>query len=307
MKQIVSWKDVFISICSEIPLDISKIAVPYYIYSDNSCVEASNELVIELSDKNEIKWNKEEKRMIFSIIKLNDDVYKAIPVLLNVLIKLELQQRGMFVLHASSVVVDDRAILLFGSSGSGKTATAMHLGISKKAAFLSNGSTVVSFDGDECKVIGTYKPGIKIRKSTLMQYDDELCNKLFESCIDCNDYDRKIVLSPKQMQMIDGQEKIADISNIELYIIQLDSQNREAKIKKEYDYKVAMQIYEDLIRELDCAEVCVCINNQLVYVPSLDDESIYKKRIQFINYLMENHFCGTLMGGLDEVSRTLLR
>lgn len=306
MKRVISWKDVNIKVSSKCELDNNKLLIPYYKLSEDIDAVISKELVVELAEKNEIIWYEDKERMIFKVKKINDEVYKAIIVLINVLIKLELQERGMYILHASSVMVDDRALLLFGSSGSGKTATSMHLGLNKKAAFISNGSTVVAYDGKESKVVGTYKTGIKIRKSTLMQYDATLCDEIFGTAMDNNDYDQKIVLNPEEMHIINGEEKLGDINKIELYIIQLDSTNREAKLKIEYDYKVAMQIYEDLVREIDCAEVCVCLDNHLVYVPTLDNEILYRKRISFINDFMEKHFAGMLMGGLDEVCETLL-
>ena len=307
MNNIISWKTTRVKMVCECDFDIERVLPAYYGLEKNSDKDYSKEFVIKMADTNEINWNKKKSRVTLSVKKIDDDVYNAVIVILNVLIKLDLQEKGMYILHASSVAVDNRVLLLFGSSGSGKTATLIHLGLGNKAAFLSNGSTVVAYDGKECRVAGTYKTGIKIRKSTLKQYDTQLCNKIFGSDAEDNDYDQKKVISPEQMHIKDGLELLNENKEIEIYIIQLDKVNNEIQHNTEYDYKVSMQIYEDLSRELDCSEVFINIDGQLLYIPSFDDEELYKNRVDFINYFMKKHYRGTLMGGIDEVCARLLK
>ena len=307
MNNIISWKTTRVKMICECEFEIERVVPAYYNLEKNSDKDYSKEFVIKIADTAEVDWDKANNRLTLSVKKIDDDVYNAVIVILNVLIKREKQKKGMYILHASSVVVDNRVLLLFGSSGSGKTATSMHLCLAKKAAFLSNGSTVVAYDGKKCKVVGTYKTGIKIRKSTLKQYDIKLCDEIFGTDEKDNGYDQKKVLSPEQMHMKDGLVLLNDNNEIELYIIQLDKVNNEIHQNTEYDYKVSMQIYEDLARELDCSEVFVNIDGQLLYVPSFDDEGLYKNRVDFINYFMEKHYKGILMGGIDEVSVRLLK
>lgn len=307
MNNIISWKTTRVKMTCECEFDIERVVPAYYSFEKNSDKDYSKEFVIKIADIAEVNWDKANNRLTLSVKKIDDDVYNAVIVILNVLIKRDLQEKGMYILHASSVVVDNRVLLLFGSSGSGKTATSMHLGLGKKAAFLSNGSTVVAYDGKVCRVVGTYKTGIKIRKSTLKQYDTQLCNEIFGTDEKDNGYDQKKVLSTEQMHMNDGLELLNDNNEIELYIIQLEKVNNAIQQNTEYDYKVSMQIYEDLARELDCSEVFVNIDGQILYVPAFDDEELYKNRVDFINYFMEKHYKGLLMGGIDEVCARLLK
>lgn len=302
----ICWHNTKIRVCHDEEFDISRVVPPYYSLVTGDVDDCNKEFAIEKSDEIKIIWQEDKNRLVLAVTEINDDVYNAFLVLLNVLIKRDMQEHGMYILHASGVVKDNRVIMFFGSSGSGKTATALHLGLGRKAAFLSNGSSVVLFDGKKCKVIGTYKTGIKIRKSTLTQYDKNLSDNIFGSSSDGNGYDEKKVLSPEQLNMIDGEKLLNDDNDIELYIIQLDNMDQTLRYSTDYDYKVSMLLYEDLARELDCAEVFVNIDGQLIYVPSFDNEELYKKRVDFINYFMKEHYSGTVMGGIDEISSKIL-
>ena len=63
----------------------------------------------------------------------------------------ERQKESIFTLHASSVAIDKKGILLIGDGGSGKTA--ISLGMSRKydCEFISNDLSIVSYDKDSHK------------------------------------------------------------------------------------------------------------------------------------------------------------
>lgn len=103
--------------------------------------------------------------LTFYITMLNEKAYSAILVLLNLLIKHDLQEKQIYILHASSVISNGCLILLFGSSGSGKTIAALNLALNHHCKFVSNGSTAILYErGNLARAIGTYKTGIKSEK-----------------------------------------------------------------------------------------------------------------------------------------------
>lgn len=306
MDYFIKWKTVSIKVSCKCDIEIERCVSPYYEMEEYHGGKFDKEFIVLVSDVPQIIWKEEQGTLLLMTKAMSEDLYKAIAVLLNVLIKRVMQEKGMYVLHASSVVIDNRVILMFGSSGSGKTAMALNLGCKKGIAFLSNGSSVVKYEGDSFSVVGTYKTGIKIRKSTLKQYNTTLCNQIFGKSQDENDFDKKVVLLPEQMGMINGEKELRDNNIIELYIIQLDKIHPKIKQNKEYNYKVSMQLYEDLTREIDGAEVYVNIDGTPLFVPSFDNEILFKKRVEFINRFMRDHFEGTVMGGLNEVSDKLI-
>lgn len=307
MEQLVSWETVNIKICCDKNMDIKEYLPLYYEIKEYKGETFCKSIVVKTNKKPEIIWREEINTVIFCVRELSSEVYNAVNVLLNVLIKRTLQERGIYILHASSVIIDDRIVLLFGSSGSGKTAAAMGLACSEHVSFLSNGSTIVSYDGNTVKVCGTYKSGIKIRKSTLKQYDEDLCSRIFGQQDEEVNFDCKQVLSPAQFGFRDGRgQDVEQYDKIEFYIIQLDSLNTDLKHRTDFDYKLSMQLFEDLNREMNGSEVYISINNQPIYVPSFDNKQLCLNRIHFINYFMNHYFSGVLMGGLEELKTKIL-
>lgn len=307
MEKIVSFKNINVKISCDYIMDIEKYIPIHYEIKDYSDEKVSKTMIIKIKKNPEIKWNEEYNELTFYVNELNKQVYNSIIVLLNVLIKRALQEEGKYILHASGVIVDDRIVLLFGSSGSGKTATAMSLASCDNVSFLSNGSIIVSFNKGIVKVCGTYKKGIKIRKSTLKQYNKEICSKIFGQENDEKSFDCKMILSPEQMGFRNAMDKdIEKYDKIEFYIIQLDSLNTQLKHRIDFNYKLSMQLYEDLNREINGSEVYININNKPIYVPSLDTKELCINRINFINHFMKNYFSGVLMGGLQELQSKIL-
>lgn len=306
MECIVKWNEYGIRLACEEDMDIWEQIPPYYQLVNGQNTTFSKSIVVQVGESPEIIWS-EESILYLKVRNLTKEVNRAIIILLNVLFKRILQEEGKYILHASSVIINKRAVMLWGSSGSGKTATAMSLASNSGVAFLSNGSTVVRYDGESVKVLGSFKDGIKIRKSTLKQLDVSLAERIFVQQDNQLGFDEKKVLLPESFGYRSAKkEAIEAVQETELYIIHLNRRSMQVSLKAEYDYKTAMLIYEDLIREISGAEVYISIDGEQVYVPSFDNEKISLTRTNFINYLMEHHYKGMLMGKLEDVRKLIL-
>lgn len=88
------------------------------------------------------------------------------PFLTGPVLAILLHQRGAFVLHASAVVMDGRAVVFLGSKGDGKSTLAAHLQV-RGHQLISDDLVPVSFDGDR---IVTYPgfPRIKLFEDTIV-------------------------------------------------------------------------------------------------------------------------------------------
>ena len=84
----------------------------------------------------------------------------------------------------------------------------------------------------------------------------------------------------------------------QFYIIQLsnDQIGPDVMHRVDYDYKVSMQLYEDLSREINGSEVYIDLGNGSLFVPSLDNSNLCESRIRFVNEFMEQHYRGIFMG-----------
>lgn len=306
MEKIVINNQVKIKIICEQELNLKNHLSNYYQLKNGVSSDSDKSIRIMLGNKNQIVWEKQKGCITLFVTQLSKDVYNAINILLNVLIKITLQEKRIYILHASSVEIQNRDVILFGNSGSGKTATAIKLASNENVKFISNGSTIVSWNRKEIVVLGTYKKGIKLRKSTLAQLNPDLCNKLFDEELGESAYDCKILLKPEEMGFSNLGIDHLDTRSVEFYILQLEHSKNEILHNGLYDYKTAMMIYEDLTRDITAAEIYLSINGESIFVPSFDDKQLAIDRINFINFLLQNYYKGVLVGDINMIEKKLL-
>ena len=306
----VGWQNTYVSISCNIPFNLDQYIKPYYQLYRQPLGIVTKFLKIVVAHEEHIEWSEKNSTLTFYITMLNEKAYSAILVLLNLLIKHELQEKQIYILHASSVIANGCLILLFGSSGSGKTIAALNLALNHHCKFVSNGSTAILYErGNLARAIGTYKTGIKIRKSTLDQFNHTMSTALFPYQSQKNAFDQKRVFMPEELGIIPADEwELSKVSKIKFYIIQLsnDQIGPDVMHRVDYDYKVSMQLYEDLSREINGSEVYIDLGNGSLFVPSLDNSNLCESRIRFVNEFMEQHYRGIFMGKLHAVCNGLL-
>ncbi len=124
-----------------------------------------------------------------------------------------------------------------------------------------------------------------------------------------NAFDQKRVFMPEELGIIPADEwELSKVSKIKFYIIQLsnDQIGPDVMHRVDYDYKVSMQLYEDLSREINGSEVYIDLGNGSLFVLLLDNSNLCESRIRFVNEFMEQHYRGIFMGKLHVVCNGLL-
>ena len=274
MEIIAKFNNIKIMISSDCDLDLRGKLSNRYEIENGLHVKTDKSIKVIMDKKNYVCWREEESCLLFYVIKISEDVYNALNILIDVLIRRTLQEKNIYILHASSIAIENRNVILFGSSGSGKTATAIRLSLNKDVRFISNGSTVVSWNGETVTVLGTYKKGVKLRKSTLEQLEPNLCHELFDSNSKNNGYDCKTVLMPEEIGLRTCNKTEIFTNSIEFYVIQLEKTNYEIPYNNQYDYKKAMMLYEDLTKKITASDIYLLINGENVFVQSFDNKQI---------------------------------
>lgn len=152
----VGWQNTYVSISCNIPFNLDQYIKPYYQLYRQPLGIVTKFLKIVVAHEEHIEWSEKNSTLTFYITMLNEKAYSAILVLLNLLIKHDLQEKQIYILHASSVISNGCLILLFGSSGSGKTIAALNLALNHHCKFVSNGSTAILYErGNLARAIGT--------------------------------------------------------------------------------------------------------------------------------------------------------
>ena len=210
-----------------------------------------------------------------------------------------LQSHHIYMLHASCVIYNDNnALLLWGSSGSGKTSLATELCKNKNWSFYSNGSTLVEFQDGKFSVIGSMKRNIKLRYSSLIQQNPDMAHQFFPNlATEENGFDKKIVVSPEKLGLR-VLTSTFQVSNI--YVIKLIKENVREITYKPSD--ISMIFYNDLSRFIRLSDVYSLYSDdssQTIYIPFMDNQKLHNGRKEFINVLIRQNCVHGLYGDLS--------
>lgn len=126
-----------------------------------------------ISDKN-LDIIFDEKGIIFTFPEkdLGDE---TLGVLASRLIELENQEKNMFTLHSSAVEKDGKGIVLMGSSGSGKTTSAVDLCLNHGYNLVSGDLTLLGYNGNNFELIDGVKD-LHLRSEIAESYFNQRSN-----------------------------------------------------------------------------------------------------------------------------------
>lgn len=213
----------------------------------------------------------------------------------------ERQKEFTFILHASSIAIDRKGVLLIGDGGSGKTAIA--LGASKRydCEFISNDLSIVNHNknADKAFLLGSSKI-IRLRLTTVKLNFPDLIS-MFDDHTDPA-WTTKI---PVKFEVL-GLKTTSEPRLINaVFTVHLDSNPNEPVIlKRVSDIETQFALYENLSRIVRGSAISVFDSNKSImgYMPSLDTEELHQNRIDLINYLIKNVGVWNISGGnLDQI------
>lgn len=246
-------------------------------------------------------WDEESETMKIMYKEIDGSVFNALDILINSLMIRELEKKGRYVLHSSSIY-DYRtknALVLWGDSGAGKTTIMLDLVENYDFGFISNGSVIIKNGRDNFQICGTYKRNIKLRASSLYQYNAFEFEKFFKSN---SNFEKKDIL-PKDLGIKEWKNS-NQVNLVSCYFVKLC--NAPFNINTALNYRISMQLFKDISRHLKFSDLYLEINGKGVYVPSIDNKRLYKNRISFINNYLKKCFKGHIHGNLPEVTNFLL-
>lgn len=261
---------------------------------------------IYLDIENESVEFNEKDKMIFTAPydELNNN--ESLKTLIMTCVQWILQMKGLFMIHASCVAKDNEAMLLFGSSGAGKTSLAMDLCINKGYKFISNGSTILKLENGIVYAYGPVKKGIKLRYSSYSRMNLENAEKLFLSKKNRleDGFDVKLDVSVEQLG-IEQENKKTPVNKI--YTVKI--LNTESKLVNIDPYRMQLTLHQDLSRFLRCSSTYLIYGKKFEksqWIKGLDNEKIHKMRIELIRALVSDDVRGkSLYGDLYSISKLL--
>ena len=241
-----------------------------------------------------VTWDKEDNLLTICCVEIDNSVLKLVNTMINSLIIKELEHRKIYMLHASCVYSKqkNRLIILFGDSGAGKTTVMLDLIKKYDLEYVSNGSTLVEFTPSEIKILGSYKNGIKLRASSIREYDNLIFKKYFQ---DTSHLIKKEIF-PNELGLPLASFNNFNAPTISFYFIKLS--RSPFIINKDINYRISMTLYNDIVRHIKFSEYYVEVNNKSIFIPSLDSEELFQSRVSFVNHFLKNDYYGFIHGTL---------
>lgn len=228
---------------------------------------------------------------------------EVVKTLLNLISHYALQKDKKFTIHASSISLDGQAKLIYGSSGSGKTITALTSCFKHNARLISNGSSVVQIINDQPVVIGTHKKGLKLRQSSIKQSMPVLANALFNRDSDKSQFDRKRYMSPEDLGLM-SEPNHCPLDRF--YKIKL--QPGAMRQNTMDPYRTRLMLYEDISRLIRGSASLLLFGehaDRTIRIPDLDNQHIYSERTRLIEAIVSGHLGEALYGSPDECAAYL--
>lgn len=189
---------------------------------------------------------------------------------------------GRVVMHASAVSDGDRVWALWGNSGAGKTTLALGLRQRLGWALVSNGSLVVGLADGVPSAIGTVKRHVKVRNSSLRDQPGAPGG----GGSDSGGYEDKRDVDLGEF----GADRITLPLPIDrLIFVRLVAALPQAVLTELDPRRIAVQLYEDMVRHLHGGEAVVFGTDDRVLcsVPSAATEAAHRARVRLLAALTE--------------------
>jgi hypothetical protein len=218
------------------------------------------------------------------------------------------QVKSLFTLHSSALTIDNKGVLLFGHSGSGKTSVMLDLCRRFGGEVQSNDLTVIGHNilSDNIDIIeGTRE--IRLRFSSISKNFSDLV-PLFSDRTNISSWENKIIVTPEQLGL---RSVLVPKNLVSIFEIHLDSKEQDPLLVKEETGKsIQYRLYEDMSRIVRGSAISIFNrnNNILGYMPSLDTEEMHDKRVECIDCMVKRRGIISVSGGsLNDISKTIYR
>lgn len=245
-----------------------------------------------------IEWDEQSEKLSFCYRKLDNSVFNAIDHLINSIILREYEKRNVYMLHSSSVYIpkSNSIELFFGGSGAGKTTLMLELVRKYHCKYISNGATLVKLlNSGNFKVLGSYKKGIKLRASSLSMYDKTLYSNYFNELSSMN----KVETDPEDLNLNPYQQHSDSDVNLSLFFIKICQS--PLNVNRKINYRISMLLLKDISRHLKFSELYLEVNDIPIFIPSIDNEELFSKRVFFVNKILETCFQGYIHGEFEDM------
>ena len=221
------------------------------------------------------------------------------------------QERGEYLLHASALVRDGRAIVLFGPSESGKTTTALELCLEHGFQLFANNRARVGLrDGIPRLLYGD--PVFNLRRSSLQAYSESLAGRIFSN--DAADAKQKRRVEPAALGVeVAGpapQVAVFAFLALDAGALRAPADRLPAEITSRDAFRALSSLYQEItmrVRGSAFVPIALSPRSEQFFVPSLDRPDFVRARVRFLEALFASSTLLKIRAPLDHAVAELLR
>lgn len=260
--------------------------------------EGKNLPSLECRFKNlqKIKVNKDK----FFISGLFEDFLQShtVPYFIHYILELERAKKGRATIHAAAVSKNGKGVLILGKQGSGKTSIALELCRRHGYSLVGNDLVLAGLQKDKGYLYGGTKI-FRIRKTTIKNYNKDL--KKFFRPNDGDEWTHITIIEPQKLQ-VQKEKSVVPIHVIYYVHLYPPGHNFIAKKVDRFFSRIYLyQIFSEYIRGSAIIPLFGTDLRFSNYIPSLDTRETFRKRIRFINWIINNKNYKYIAGELTDI------
>lgn len=223
----------------------------------------------------------------------------TIPYFIHYILESERAKRGKTTIHAASVSKNGKGILILGKQGSGKTSVALELCRKHGYSLIGNDLVLAGIKGSSGYLYGGTKI-FRLRATTIKDYNQDL-ERFFKSRENNDEWTHITIVKPEEIQ-VTLEKSIVPIHAI--YYIHLYPPNHDLITEEVDRFFSRIYLYQAFSEYIRGSAIIPLIGKDLKfgnYLPSLDNENAFKKRIEFITWIINNENYRYVAGSLPDI------
>jgi hypothetical protein len=222
-------------------------------------------------------------------------LYGALPF-----IEVQLQKQGFVTIHASAVAFRQRAILILGKEGAGKTVTALTLCQKQGAKLIGNDLVVLGATGKaEPILIRGGTKFLSLRYESIRRSMPHLLNLFPAQGEDA--WLRKVTAEPSAANIDIHQEKITPLAKA--FLVHVDDTKEDLFVAAADTLVTRLYLNENFSRYIRGTSIALLGERlqYLGYLPSFDSKTLFAKRTSLIDRLLTEHLMQYVSGPLGKI------
>jgi len=261
--------------------------------------EAENSPSLEcvFGDQQEIEANEDGSFFISGLFKEFAESH-TIPYFVHYILESERAKIGKATIHAAAVSKDGKGILILGKQGSGKTSIALELCRKYGYSLIGNDLVLAGIKENVGYLYGGTKI-FRIRSTTIKDYNKDL--ERFFKPNGNDEWTRTAIIRPEEIQ-VSTEKSVVPIHAV--YYVHLYPLNHGFVVKEVDQLFSRIYLYQIFSEYIRGSAIIPLIGKNFRfsnYLPSLDTKNVFKKRIEFINRIINSKNYKYIAGALADI------